>query len=142
LSFSATSSDAKEIPQAPRGLVAIHVIAGVYGIGIGSILSLTGPFVGLHVLLAGIAHIAIGVGFITAAMGISKARRSAYISGSLLSAAVATIASVVTFSSVQKEDPTPAIVWGFIIAFFSAVAFVTWYSSRSVANPITQNRTH
>lgn len=139
MSFSATSSEAKEIPQAPRGLVAIHVIAGIYGIGIGSVLSLTGPFVGLHVLLAGIAHIVFGASFITAAIGISKARRSAYINGSLLSVAVAMIASVVAFSSVQNEDPTPALVWGFIIVFFSAVASVTWYSSRSVATPITQN---
>ena len=90
-------------------------------------------------LLAVISHIVFGASFITAAIGISKARRSAYINGSLLSVAVAMIASVVAFSSVQNEDPTPALVWGFIIVFFSAVASVTWYSSRSVATPITQN---
>lgn len=136
MSFSATSSEATEIPHALRGLVPIHAIAGVYGIG--SLLFLTGPFVGLHVLLAGIAHIAIGVG-IYGAIGISKARRLACTSDYLLSLAVATIASVVTFSSIQNGDSTPAAVWGFNIAFFSAVAFVTWDSSRSVANPITQN---
>jgi len=69
LSFSAASSEATEIPHALRGLVPIHAIAGVYGID--SLLSLAGPFVELHILLAGIVHIAIGVG-IYGAIGISK----------------------------------------------------------------------
>ncbi len=92
--FSATSSVATKIPHALRRLAPIHAIADVYGIG--PLLSLTGPFVGLHVLLAGIAHIAIGVG-IYGAIGISKARHLACTSDYLLSLAVATIASVVTF---------------------------------------------
>jgi len=94
LIFSATSSEATEIPHALRRLAPIHAIAGVYGIG--PLLSLTSPFVGLHAPLAGIAHIAIGVG-IYGAIGISKARRLACTSGYLLSLVVATIASVVTF---------------------------------------------
>ena len=85
---------ATKIPHALRRLAPIHAIADVYGIG--PLLSLTGPFVGLHVLLAGIAHIAIGVG-IYGAIGISKARHLACTSDYLLSLAVATIASVVTF---------------------------------------------
>ena len=92
--FSATSSETNKIPHALRGLVPILAIAGIFGIG--SLLSLTVPFVELHALLAGIALIAIGVG-IYGAIGISKVRRLACTTGYLLSSAVATIASVVTF---------------------------------------------
>ncbi len=142
MSFSTEFPKPAATPHPPHGLVAIHVVAAVYGIGFGSILSLTGSFSGLHVLFAGITHVAVGIGFFAAAMGISKASRSAYIGGCLLSVAVATIAIVVTVSCVQRGESTPATVWGFINAYFSAIAFVTWHSFRAITSSKTPDNDH
>ena len=106
-------------------------VISLYGLAFGCILTVVGLFSGPHILIAGLAHITIGIGFAVSGRGITNQRPWAYALGRILSFGITTVSLFAVFSSLRQDDIAITVVWGFILVFFILVTLVTHRECRT-----------
>src|SRR3954471_7178463 len=106
-------------------IAAMCLLAAVYGIGFGFIGILVGLFVGPHILLAGLAHVALGFAYLVAASGIR--RQKIWASGLATACAVpsAVIGSIAVYQSFSTPDTVRLVFWLSFTAYFLCLAILS-----------------
>ena len=117
------------------GLFRACFITGVYGVAIGAMLTPMGLFVGPHMLVAAVGHIAAGVGFLVSAEGLKRGRIWAAYSASLLSLLAAVFGTTAVIESFLSTDTASLIFWvpfssWFLVLFTGTLAAVPWIKWR------------
>lgn len=104
------------------GPIAALGFAAAYGLGFGASLVAVGPFVGPVSLVAGIVHVAVGLGSAAIASGLRADRRWAVPAGRLPSLAVAPAGWVIGLLAAAEREWPAVIGSALAAALFTAVA--------------------
>ncbi|MEP3480260.1 MAG: hypothetical protein ABJZ55_13500 [Fuerstiella sp.] len=125
------SPQSVHVSSASSSLSILFAVISLYGLAFGCILTVAGLFSGPHILIAGLAHIMIGIGFAVASFGVTNQRLWAYALGRTLSFGITAVGLFAVTSSLQQVDVTITIVWGFILLFFVLVTLAAQRAYRT-----------
>lgn len=118
-------------PNDPHDLIGsdalpiLFFVISFYGVAFGAAIVVVGGFAGTHVIIGGVCHMAVGIGFALSCLGIACERPFGYVLGCILSGLIAALAIVGVFEGTRSGDSAVSAFWGFLLVFFLVVTFVT-----------------